>query len=456
MRGMLSRFPWGAAPASLLMVALLAGAALLATSAASPPKADLVFTTFSKEHKQAYEPIAAAFGREHGITIELQHADMRALQSRLQSGFLAGAEVPDLVELAEPAMGYFTKGPLDDIGFVDLTARIRDEGVDRMIPAGRFAMWTSRGHIFALPHDVHPVALVYRRDLVAELGIDPASLTTWDEVMRIGRRITADVDGDGVVDRYLLDLPADGDFGLRTLLLQRGGGLFDEHGQPAFDDEAAVEVCTWYARATHGRDRIAFPAGWGQPLAKAMHDGVALFYIAPDWRTRQFELDVPDLSGKLGLMPLPAWTAGGRRTSTWGGTGISITKSCRHPDLAWQLIRRLYLQSDGMGERFASSNILPPFAAAWELPEVRAPRPYWNGVAIGSFYAALAPDVPPNWVTPYTELANNKLNEAFNAIAVAHERGETDLAGVARRELTRCADYVRRAMARNRFLEAAP
>jgi hypothetical protein len=87
---------------------------------------------------------------------------------------------------------------------------------------------------------------------------------------------------------------------------------------------------------------------------------------------------------------------------------------------------------------------------------VREPRPFWSGVAVGSFYAALAPDVPANWVTPYTELAYGKLNEAFNAIAVAHEAGEKDLAAVARRELKRCADYVRTAMARNRFMEDAP
>jgi arabinosaccharide transport system substrate-binding protein len=449
-------FPWGAAPLSLLAVAVLAGAALLATAAATPPRADLVFALFSKEHKQAYEPLVAAFAAKHGVRIEIQHADMRALQSRLQSGFLAGAEVPDLVELAEPAMGYFTKGPLSDLGFVDLTERIRGEGIDKIIPEGRFAMWSTRGRIFALPHDVHPTALVYRKDLVAELGIDVAQLATWQDVLRIGRTVTVDRNGDGVIDRYLLDLPAEGDFGLRTLLLQRGGGVFDAQGQPCFDDEKAVEVCVWYAQASRGPGRIAFPAGWGQQLSKAMSDGIALFYIAPDWRTRQFEMDMPHLSGKLGLLPLPVWEPGGRRTSTWGGTGICITKACRNPELAWKLINTLYLQTEGMGERFASSNILPPFKASWELPEVREPRPFWSGVAVGSFYAALAPDVPANWVTPYTELAYGKLNEAFNAIAVAHEAGEKDLAAVARRELKRCADYVRTTMARNRFMEEAP
>ena len=44
------------------------------------------------------------------------------------------------------------------------------------------------------------------------------------------------------------------------------------------------------------------------PDGIAMSDGLVLFYFTPDWRTRQVEMDVPSLSGKLALMPLPAWT----------------------------------------------------------------------------------------------------------------------------------------------------
>src|SRR3712207_7661431 len=60
---------------------------------------------------------------------------------------------------------------------------------------------------------------------------------------------------------------------------------------------------TLFPYTTLFRSRVAFPAGWGQNLAKAMIDGLVLFIICPDWRTMQFEIDVPSLKGKLGLMP---------------------------------------------------------------------------------------------------------------------------------------------------------
>ena len=95
-----------------------------------------------------------------------------------------------------------------------------------------------------------------------------------------------------------------------------------------------------------GPTRIAFPAGWGQNLAKAMIDGLVLFYFCPDWRTMQFEMDVPSLKGKLGLMPLPAWEPGGLRTSTWGGDGAGVPEAAASNfDLAWKLAMYLYFDS---------------------------------------------------------------------------------------------------------------
>lgn len=449
------RFPYGNAPLALLLVALLAGAGLLMAGWTRPPRPDLVLALFSKEHQHMYTPLVERFEREEGVRVELQLFDNRALQSRLQAAMLAGAEVPDLVEICAPGMGYFCKGPIADVGFVDLTQRIADERIDRLMVPSRFALNSSRGHVFALPHDVHPVGLVYRVDLCEQAGIDPAKLLTWDDFVREGRRIAVDKDGDGVPDRYMIDLPADGDWGVQTLMLQRGDDLFDGAGDVTFDTPSMADLLVWYVHQTRGPQRIGFAAGWGQALNKAMQEGIALFYLAPDWRTYQFQENVPGLAGKLRVMPLPAWTPGGRRTSTWGGTGLAITRASRHQELAWKLAHRLYLQTDGIGDRFLHSNILPPIRTAWTLPEVQRPNPFYGDQRIGALYAGLAPEVPANHVNPYTDLAQAKLNQACIAVGAAFDAGAGDLRAVAGRELKLAADYVRTVMDRNKFMRDA-
>ncbi len=447
---MSERFPYGKAPFWLLVLALSSSLLLWATRQRAAKPADLTLATFAVQHYSAYQRVLQEFERRHHVKVGLQLVDQRALQTRLQNAMLAHTAVPDLVELIDGSIGYFTRGPLKDVGFADLTARIAQSGYRERIVASRFSKWQSRGHLFAVPHDVHPVMLAYRADLVEQLGIHVEELETWDAFAAAGARATKDLNGDGSIDRYMIDLPAAGDFGLKVLLLQRGVELFGSRGEVSFDDPRTVDTMLWYLKQVRGPRRIATECGWGQPLAKAMIDGVALFYIAPDWRSYLMQTDVPSLSGKLKLMPLPAWEKGGRRTSVWGGTGLAITKQSRHQDLAWELVKFLYFNTDELGKRFASTNIVPPFKDAWGLPEFQAPNRFYSGQRLGAEYARLAPDTPPVWDSPYTATAEGKLSEVFLHSAQYFEaNGEQGLRQVIERELTAAQAYVQRVMSRN-------
>ena len=447
-------FPYGKAPLALVVIAVATGGLLAAVSLGRRGESyDLVFALFARNHYQAYQEVVPEFEKRHGVRIQMQLVPARGLQSRLQSALLAGADVPDVVEIVNGSMGYFTKGPLADVGFVDLTDRLHAEGIyDRMV-LSRFSLWSSRGRVFAMPHDVHPVTLAYRRDLIDELGVNVSDLKTWDDFVRVGREVTKDLDGDGIPDRYMLDMPSDGGYALDLLLLQRGGGLFGPDGEVTLDSDVAVDTICWYIHQTRGQDRISFPAGWGQTLSKAMLDGLVLFYFCPDWRTMFFQTDVPRLEGKLALIPLPAWEPGGRRTSTWGGTGLAITKACRKQELAWDFAKFLYLQKEELAKRFAGTNIIPPVKDAWDLPVFREPNAFYSDQPIGSLLARLAPETPADYVNAYSELGRTKIREAFlNAGTYYDERGDEGLREFVRGELTRCADYVRKVMKRNVFL----
>lgn len=449
-----AHFPYGKAPFWLLVTALVSGLLLIVTRRSPEKRADMVLTTFTSLHSEAYQKVIPEFERAHGVHVSIQLVHQQGLTSRLQNALLAGTEVPDLVELLAGSMGYFTAGPLEDLGFTDLTARVEQEGLREKLVTSRLSLWSSRGHVFALPHDVHPLALMYRADLVEALGIHVEELETWSDFEKMGRAITRDLDGDGVVDRYALDLPMSGGDSLVALLLQRGVGLFDEQGRVTFDDPRATDVLAWYVRQTHGKARTATECGWGQPLLKAMNDGLALFYVAPDWRTYMTQTDLPNLRGKMKVMPLPAWEPGGRRTSVWGGTGLLITKASQHQELAWELAKFLYLNKPALGARFLATNIIPPFKEAWDLPEFHRPNPYFSGQPLGAIYAALAPSTPSVYGSPFYQLAFDKLGEALlRASAYYDAHGEAGLEREVQYELAQSADYVRR-VAERRVLAA--
>ena len=436
LRTMIDKFPYGKAPFWLFVAAIVSSVLLLAVSKSASERPDLISVTFTGAHYDAYRQAIPRFEREHHVKVDVELTHWSSLQSRLQNAILANTDVPDLVEMLEGSLGFFTRGPRAEVGLIDLTEKIHSEGIDKRVVASRFSLWTTLGRNYGIPHDVHPVMLAYRRDIVEQLGIDVKDLDTWDKFVQVGRRITKDKDGDGVIDQYMIDLPYGGNWGLILLLLQRGGGLFDEHGNVIFDSEETAQVVEWYLHQTLSKDKIATDCGWAQPQMKAMSDGLALFFITPDWRSKAYESDTPHLADKMALMPMPAWSKGGRRTSVWGGTGLVITKRTKHPELAWELAKFLYFDKQELGQRYRKTNIIPPFKEAWNLPEFSEPNPYYSNQPIGKLYAELAPQTPPTYSAAVDSLARASLDQAYSRVAQYYKaNGDVGLMEKIRAEL---------------------
>ncbi len=454
------RLPIGPAPALLLVVLILSAGWMLfrppgvVRSVVAEDETVLRMWTFARMHRDDYLEAVPAFEAAHpGVRVQIDLVHGRAVTSRLQAAFWADLEVPDLVEVEISSVGMFFRGPIKDIGFMDLTDRLHETGLyDRFVQT-RWSAYSSRGRNFGFPRAVCPVMLAYRRDILEEEGIDVSQLGTWDKFIEAGRKVTRDLDGDGTVDRYMIALSdsAGGDF--EVLLFQRDGGYFDADGNLTMDSETAVETLCWYVPLVAGRNRIANSLGGDQILTQAVEKGYLICRLCPDWRTKAFEQDIPRVSGKMALMPLPKHGPNGRGTSTSGGTMLAITKQCPNKKLAWELATYLYSDKDGLAERFRNTNIIPPLREAWKLPAFHEPRAYWSGQPIGEMFAALADETPPQYASPFLPIAKAKVSEALVDCVLHYERyGEDGFAAYVRKTLTAKADEVRRIMSRNPFL----
>jgi arabinosaccharide transport system substrate-binding protein len=204
-----------------------------------------------------------------------------------------------------------------------------------------------------------------------------------------------------------------------------------------------------YIRMLNSPQPIAYPGEWGQEAAEALRQNTVLFYLCPDWLLKQLESDAPDLNGKLKVMPLPAFEKGGRRTSTWGGTGFAITRACKNKDLAWKLAMHLYFNKESMAEQFEKMRVLPVVPEVWKDKRLDKPDAFFSGQPLAREFANVASEVPPVYYNMFTELATSKMLEAFeNVKAYYQENGEKDLERVARAQLRIKADDVRAAMAK--------
>ena len=451
-------YPPGKAPLAILIMAAISGVALLLF----PGKAregNLQLWTFSDLHFGAYQKAAPLFERDHpGVKIDLQYVEKSAVTSRLRSAFASDLAVPDMLETEISGAGTFFLGPLNDIGFVDLTPELnkpRPDGppwIERVVRS-RFAPYTSRGHIFGLPHDVHPVLLGYRRDIFEANGIDVEKLTTWDEFIRVGRALIKKLNGSGPMNHYLMDLSDTETSQLETLLFQRDGGFFSADGKVRMDDEIAVQTMLFYVPLVSGPERVGYSFGWNWELSeKNAQNDFHLAFLMPDWLSGLYQKQVPSARGKMALMPLPAFAPGGRRTSTLGGTMMGFTKKSKQFETAWQLGLTFYYDIDSRVAQFKETNIIPPLKAAWKHPAMSAPNPYFSNQPLGQLYASQADDTPPQYSSPYVQLAKPKMGEALcDAVQYYAKNGADGFEAFVRKRLKDAADEVRLQMTLNPY-----
>ena len=413
----------------------------------------------TRNHYQLYEPVAEEWNRtKHDRQpVQLHLLSDQALERRMLAGFLGSTHTADLIELERNLAGTCFAGPLEDIGFVDLTDRLKAEGIYERINEPSFGPWTSRGRIFGLPHDVHPVLLAYRADLVEQAGIDVTAIETWDDFEREMRPLIQDLDGDGRPDRYPLNFWHTSYDLTEALILQAGGAYFDADGRPEIDSEINAEALVRMVRWVTGPTRIAADAPEFTAAGNRLRiDGVVVCSFTPDWLVGVWRQDLPQLAGKMKLMPLPAWRPGGRRVSVWGGSMLGVAKTTPHFEDAWAFGKELYLDANVAQRLYETTGIISPVKDMWDRPFYDEPVPYFSDQPIGRLYVEHAPDVPRRTSSPFNMFAKQCVRDALVGLrhyAEAHQAFTPDaLLDEAHRQLELAEVQVTRQLQRNVFL----
>jgi arabinosaccharide transport system substrate-binding protein len=458
-----ARFLGALSPASWVVVVLALASSAGIAFIRVPPARGIQFWTFATIHVPFYQSVVADWNRQHpDKRVELTLVNEDTLQQRMMSSFFSGTPIADVMEVERTIIGPAFSGPLDRVGFVDLNDRLKRQGLIGRINAPSFSPWTSRGHIFGIPHDVHPVLLAYRADLVESAGIDVSGIRTWDDYFRVMAPLMRPPGRANGAGRYLINGWPTDIFTAEMLLLQAGGTLFDRSDRPTLDSETNAHVIArlvgWYSGPGRVAHSIDYFTASGHQM---MLEGLVVGVLVPDWYAGMImKREMPDLAGKVKLMPLPAWEPGGRRTSAWGGTMLGITRSSPRQEAAWEFAGHLYLGRPMAEALFRGDGIISPNKANWDDPVYDQPDPYYCGQHVGRLFIGEAPEVPFRPSSPYSTQAINAFDNCLIRLTAYAERvGRWDPAFLmpeARRLLAGAQGEITASIARNRFLAGAP
>jgi len=448
-------------PGAVVIVVLAIVSTVIVALVPSKEPEGISFWVYTGPNYDAYVNPIERWNEEHPeapFAMSLLH-DL-AIERRMLSGFLTGAPMADLLETHEIIYPKAYIGPIEQIGFLDITDRLHEEGLYEQFNEASFLQQARFGRFFGLPMASTPVLLAYRSDLVEAAGItdeEIAQIETWEDYFRVMRPLMADLDGDGRPDRYLLSLSEISHDAIRMLVLQNDGVIFDENDQAAYANERNARTLATLTTWVTGPKRIGIDVPLhGSAGHKQRLDGLVIGTMIPDWMFNLWKIENPQLGGKIKLMPVPAFERGGRRTSSLGSCMISINKRSKHIETCWEMAKTLYTSREVAQRIYRDVGMVTAYKAHWQAPFYHEPDPFCGGQATGTLFIEQALRVPRTPASPYQNLAYGELVRVMIGLrAYAEKHGVYEVAALAPealRLLQASQDQLQRLMQRNVFL----
>jgi len=268
------------------------------------------------------------FTPETGIYVNLMLTDVGALLPATVAG--GGPDVTLSVRNDVP-MDFAFRGAVADIsGFPGF-----DEVIQRF-PEAAMVPYTFRDQVFALPETLTFSMLFYRRDILADLGLEPPD--TWDDVRAAMFTLSRHHMTFGIPTAQNLPLPDVVDMTLAMFLFQMGGEFFGADGAySALDSDLGVEAFTELTRFfTDYRLPTVFD------FANQFRTGEMPMAVVSFAHFNTLQVFAPEIRGLWGMRPVPGTLqADGTisRAVPAGGSAVIMMAQADDRDAAWEFMR---------------------------------------------------------------------------------------------------------------------
>ena len=340
-----------------------------------------------------------------GITVKvvsLQYADHH---TAMTTALATGGGVPDVMALDFRFIGKFAESQgLDDLSKPPYNAAgLANQFVRYSFPQAT----SSSGALVALPTDIGPGTLLYRKDLMDKAGISEADLTrSWASYLEAGKKLKA------ATGAYLLADSAD----LRDILLRSGlqdgeGLYFDRAGKVLVDSPRFVNAFSLGLAARQaGIDARAtawtneWVAGFKQNKVASQMMGAWMAGHLKNWLA-------PEAVGLWRAAPLPGGTF-----AAYGGSFYAIPKKASNKAAAWAFIQFMTTDRQTQLDSLRVLDSFPALLSAQSDAAMDEPIAYLGGQRARQLWRDSAARVPAIPVNKLDAMATDVIRAEYEAV----------------------------------------
>lgn len=332
------------------------------------------------------------------VRIDFEESDWDGHHSRLITEITRGKKANDIEIIDEGYLGTFNTGG----GFADLSL-IGAKGDSKDL--AQFAVnkaVTSGGGIIALPMDIAPVVLYYRKDLADAAGADFDNLENWGDWLEAARKVSVDTDGDGKIDQFALANVTE----MAVIALNNGiGEWYSEEGKLLEPKEKFMDILH-VVKAIADENLHGNFAEWSDPWIWSYSEeskGASVCAFNGAWFEGSLKgWMAPEMAGNYRVARLPGGAA-----ANIGGSylGIPETTTGEMRALAYDIIKFFTTNQSAQIINLEKIGAVPALTSVYDAPEMHKSIDYFGGQKAWEIYADVALQVPETAPTEFDQLA---------------------------------------------------
>jgi lactose/L-arabinose transport system substrate-binding protein len=345
---------------------------------------------------KALESVVPGFQAQYpNVTVTVEDLGNAQVFDRTLAGCAAGgSDLPDIVTTENHEAEIFWAQFPDC--FVDLTTLGYDDTVASSFPDFKQTELAAGDAVYAMPWDSGPVVMFYRRDLYEAAGVDPATITTWDDFIAAGQKVQEANPG---VLMTQGDLNGDTEW-FRMLANEQGCGYFSNDAESiTINQPGCVTALDTYKKLVDAG--VVGAANWGEKIT-ANNAGTVASQLYGGWYEGIIRTGVPaDQSGKWGVYQMPSASADGPRAANLGGSALAVTSASDAPEAAYAFLQYALGTNEGQVTMLKEFGLVPSLLTAVEDPYVQEAQEFWGGEAVWQQILATLPAINPSRGTPF-------------------------------------------------------
>ncbi|MDF2963569.1 MAG: extracellular solute-binding protein family 1 [Paenibacillus sp.] len=349
-------------------------------TAAKGGATELTLWTFNALHQKFYENAAQRWNEANAnkkITLKATTYPYDDMHNKLLLALQSGSGAPDLADIEISKFSNYLKG--DKPPLVELDDIVKPVS-DKLVKS-RMDIYSKNNKFYGIDFHVGAAVMYYNKELLDKAGVNADSIKTWEDYYQAGKKVLA------ATGKPMTTIETRDQWSFWPLIVQQGSDYFDKDGKVILDNETNIKTLDFLKTLADSKVAVAAPGGGHhkEEYYGFMNKGGAASVLMPIWYMGRFTEYMPDLKGKIIIRPLPAWTAGGKRSAGMGGTGTSITNQSKNVSLAKEFLSFAKLSEEGNKKIWEELGFDPLRWDVWDSPELKTDNKFTQYFGKGIF-----------------------------------------------------------------------